>query len=203
MTNRGKSLTAEDQAIVRLMAWKSFALYGLWAILLVYIASSAWFAYDSQIWLLSSAGQAVWAIERLAVVFGVFVLIGLTSTAMKILARFRLEQNLRFDVYAAVSEVVSQVLAKHLPEYQKLTTMVAVGEELLRPAEQISRRAARIQLALQQQLPGLGLADAINQIVRNALEAEGVAVTVSDVQTILTRIDMGSDLSNVVPLERP
>lgn len=197
-----ETLIEEDTALKRLMAWQSFALYGLWLILLGYIGTQAWSAYTVTMWLEAPVVWASWGIERMAIILSLCVLIGLVKTTVKILTRFRLEQNLRFDVHAAVCEVVSQALARHLPDYQKLTTVVAVGEELLKPAEIMSRRAARIQLALQQQLPGLGLAEAINLIVRDALRSADIADSVTNVETILTRIDNGGTGDNVVQLEQ-
>lgn len=196
------TLIQEDLTIKQMLAWKTFGMYGLWFILVSYVGISVWSAYATQIWLKETVAVAVWGIERLVITFSLFVLLGLMKTATKMLTRFRLEQNLRFDVYAAVCEVVSQALARHLPDYQKLTTVVAVGEELRKPAEQISRRAAKIQLALQQQLPGLGLADAIDQIVRTALRSADIADTVTNVETILTRIENGGTADNVVQLEQ-
>lgn len=197
-----ETLIEEDSALKHMLAWKTFSVYGLWLILIAYAGSSAWFAYTTEIWLEQPVLITVWGIERLAIVFSLFVLLGLTQTATKMLTRFRLEQNLRFDVFAAVVEVTSQALARHLPDYQKLTTVVAVGEELLKPAVQMSQRGARIQLALQQQFPGLGLSDAIDQIVRNALRSADIADTVANVETILTRIENGGTGDNVIGLEQ-
>ncbi|MBY0538477.1 hypothetical protein K2P47_03735 [Patescibacteria group bacterium] len=197
-----ETLINEDIALKQMLAWKTFGMYGLWLVLATYVGTNVWFAYSTQIWLDEPTVWAVWGIERLAIIFSLFVLLGLMQTATKMLTRFRLEQNLRFDVFAAVTEVTSQALARHLPDYQKLTTVVAIGEELLKPAEQMSRRSARIQLALQQQLPGLGLADAINQIVRDALRSEDIAGTVGNVETILTKIENGGTGDNVVQLEQ-
>lgn len=202
MQNHKNTLVLEDTALQQLLAWKKFARYGLWAILICFVCVSGWFGYEQQIWLTPAVQFALWAIERLSIAFGLLVMIGLTNTAIKTLARFRLEQNLRFDVYAAVTEVVSQALARHLPEYQRLTTVMAVGEELIKPAEQISKRAARLQLSLQQLFPGLGLAEAIDKIVRNALQAGDVAESVKNVEAILTRIESEVAAGNVFQLEQ-
>ncbi len=100
-----------------------------------------------------------------------------------------------------MTEVVSQALARHLPDYQRLTTVMAVGEELLKPAEKISKRAANLQLALQQLFPGLGFAEAVDKIVRNALQSADVADSVQNVEAILARIENGA-ISNVIQLEQ-
>lgn len=202
MQNHKNTLVLEDASLQQLLAWKKFARYGLWAILICFVCLSGWFGYSQQIWLASAVEFALWVIERLSIAFGLLVIIGLTNTAIKILTRFRLEQNLRFDIYAAVTEVTSHALARHLPDYQRLTTMVAVGEELIKPAERMSKRAARLQLALQQLFPGLGLAEAIDKIVRSALQSEDVADSVKNVEAILTRIESSCTADNVVQLEQ-
>ncbi|MES2966430.1 MAG: hypothetical protein V4668_01430 [Patescibacteria group bacterium] len=199
--NHKNTLTLEDTALNKILAWKSFSLYGLWIIVLGYLGISGWFGYTNQIWLSPPAHFVLFIIERISIATVLLTIIGLTHTAIKMLTRFSLEQNLRFDVYAAVTEVVSQALARHLPEYQRLTTMIAVGEELVRPAEQMSKRAARLQLSLQQLFPGLGLAEAIDKIVRNALQAGDVADNVKNVEAILTRIE-SEGAGNVVQLEQ-
>jgi mannose/fructose/N-acetylgalactosamine-specific phosphotransferase system component IID len=162
-----------------------------------------WLAgYENQIWLAPHHTFASWVIERVAILFGLMVLIGLTATSIKLLTRCRLEQNLRFDVYAAVNDSVSQVLARHLPDYQKLTTVIATGEDLLRPAEQMSKRVNKLMLSLQPLVAQLGLAEAINQFVRNALRANDVADTISNIEGILTRIETDGQAGNVVQLEQ-
>jgi hypothetical protein len=187
------TLIQEDTAIAELVAWKSFVLNALWLMLLGYIGISGWIAFENKVWLQPVIVWAPWAIEHLAVALGLCVLIGLTNTAIKILNRLRLEQNLRFDVFAAVCEVTSQALARHIPDYHRLTTVIAVGEDLLKPVKTITDRAAQLQLALQQQMPGLGLAQAIDQIVKNALQAEGISATVTNVETILSQIERSPD----------
>ena len=202
MQNHKNTLTLEDTALNKLLAWKSFSLYGLWIIVLGYLGISCWFGYTNQIWLSPPAHFAFFIAERLTITTGLLMVIGLTNTAIKMLTRFSLEQNLRFDVYAAVTEVVSQALARHLSEYQKLTTVLAVGEELIKPAEQISKRAARLQLSLQQLFPGLGLAEAVDKIIRNALQAGDLTDSVKNVEAILTRIESEGAAGNVVQLEQ-
>jgi hypothetical protein len=197
-----ETLIQEDISLQHMIVWKTVALYGLWLILVCFIGINVWYAYTTQIWLQTPTVWAVWGVERLAIVFGLFILIGLTQTTAKMLSRVRLEQSLRFDVYAAVTEVTSQALARHLPDYQKLTTTLAVGEELLKPAEQMARRAGRIQLALQQQFPGLMLAEAVNQIVRTSLLNADISDSVANVETILTKIENGGAGANVVQLEQ-
>ncbi len=196
------TLIREDTAIARIIDWKKFTIYGLWFVLICYTASSGWLAYTSKIWLAKLPDQLIWGIERLTIIFGLFVLIGLTQTSLKILSRLRLEQNLRFDVFAAVCEVTGQALARHLPDYQKLTTVVALGEDLLTPAKQVSERVSRLMLALQPLMTNLGLADLIDKVVRDSLKAADVTATVSLVESVLTRIEAGTAGDTVVPFER-
>jgi len=195
------TLIREDSALAGLIAWKQFAIYGLWAILFGYLGVNIWFGYSAQVWLTPLPTLAVWGMERLVVIFGLLTLIGLTQTNIKVLTRFRLEQNLRFDVYTAVSEVVSVALARHLPDYQKLTTNLAVGEELIRPAKQVAERVGKLQLELQRLFPALGLAEAVDQIVRNSLRAHDVTVTVGNVENILNRIEAGGTTDYVIHLD--
>ena len=202
MPSHKNTLIREDTAIARIIDWKKFTIYGLWFVLICYTASSGWLAYTSKIWLAKLPDQLIWGIERLTIIFGLFVLIGLTQTSLKILSRLRLEQNLRFDVFAAVCEVTGQALARHLPDYQKLTTVVALGEDLLTPAKQVSERVSRLMLALQPLMTNLGLADLIDKVVRDSLKAADVTATVSLVESVLTRIEAGTAGDTVVPFER-
>ena len=205
MQSQKNTLVQEDTSLAGLISWKQFAIYGLWAVLLGYIGVSIWFGYSTQIWLTTLPTLAFWGIERLAVIFALLTLTGLTKTNIKVLTRFRLEQHLRFDVFMAVTEVVSAALARHLPDYQKLTTNLALGEELLRPAKQVSERVAKLIQELQRLSPGLGLAEAVDQIVRNSLQAHDLAVTTENVANILTRIETEGTTGNVVQLsdQRP
>ncbi len=55
MQDHKNTLVLEEDALQQLIAWKSFARYGLWAILVCFLGVSGWFGYVQQIWLTQPA----------------------------------------------------------------------------------------------------------------------------------------------------
>ncbi len=105
--------------------------------------------------------------------------------------------RLRFDVYAAVKETLGALLSQFLPEYRRLGTAVNLGEELLKPAEHMSRRIAELEVALNKLFPELKFVEAVHLIIRQALEAQGITATVTEIERIITAITGYAEHANL------
>lgn len=119
-------------------------------------------------------------------------------TMIALLRRDQAVNELRFDIYQAVCEMLRLALGKYLDGYTHLHTNLDVGEALLYKAEFISKRRANFQTGLAEKLPGLKLSAAIDAFVKASLEASGQSSDVAAVERILS----GFEDSNVVELSQ-
>lgn len=83
--------------------------------------------------------------------------------------------ELQIDVYHAVQDALHEVLATHVPGYQKARTDLNVGEELLRTVTAHTERRVRFRSALEQKLGDIPLAKAVDNFVAESLHRRDVA----------------------------
>ncbi len=192
-----ESLEREDQQTARKIFWRTLLIWLNLAAILGVLCSGGWVAWQT---LGTWSPALMFLAVSIAAQFLMLVALTVTTalwSSIDTLKRGQELNRLRFDVYIAVRETLGTALSPYLPEYRRLGTAINLGEELVKPAEQLSRRAAELQLALGRLFPELKLAEAVNLIMRQALEAQGITADVHEIERVITAITGYAENTNL------
>ncbi len=193
-TDHAAQLAEAERANRLSIAWKQVTLWCCGGSLILLMGGLGALFYYYYL-LLPPAAIAMIAALGAILFFLILAVAGNVLSLMVLLRRDSALMELRFDVYAAVESAFAQTLYRHLPNYTRLHTELDVGEELYRRAKQVSKRSSELTQKLQTIYAGKSLAEAVDLMVKDSLQAHGLAADNASVASFLETVS-----DNIVPI---
>lgn len=151
-------------------------------VLLPLVGAGLWYyAVDLEL-----TGVLLWIALGMICILEIFLipLLLLTYPQGYLLSRIPAELQIRLDIHQAVSEEQRDVFKDIIPGYEKVTSEVHFGAELLRAIEPESRRLHNFKEALRERRPDLHEAVALNTLIRILGEQQNVSASVAELEGV-------------------